>query len=108
MEQRVHDRLPFHRSRKMLEIGCGVGAQTEILLRHFPELHVTGIDAAEDNLAEARRNLGELVGVHRAFQHAPQQPRLERGAHGRRHSEVSVDESFFDALPDELLDAWES
>ena len=25
-------------------VGCGVGAQTEILLRRFPSLHVTGVD----------------------------------------------------------------
>ena len=34
---------------------CGVGAQTEILLRHFPELHVTGIEINDDQIAEARR-----------------------------------------------------
>lgn len=60
MEQRVHDRLPFHRSRKMLEIGCGVGAQSEILLRRYPELHVTGVDASDDNLSRARAHLDSL------------------------------------------------
>src|SRR6185503_6931834 len=41
-------------------IGCGVGAQTEILLRHFPELHVTGVDLAETNLKAASERLGSL------------------------------------------------
>jgi ubiquinone/menaquinone biosynthesis C-methylase UbiE len=58
-EHRVHDRLPFWRSRKLLEVGCGVGAQTEILLRHFPDLHVTGVDTSEMNLEAARKHLGE-------------------------------------------------
>ncbi|HLQ37760.1 MAG TPA: methyltransferase domain-containing protein, partial [Planctomycetota bacterium] len=31
--------------------------QTEILLRRFPELHVTGIDQSRDNLARARKHL---------------------------------------------------
>ncbi|MBL8748416.1 MAG: methyltransferase domain-containing protein [Planctomycetes bacterium] len=53
----VHDRLPFRRCRRLLEVGCGVGAQTEILLRHFPSLHVTGVDRAADNLKRARRHL---------------------------------------------------
>lgn len=53
----VHDRLPFRRRRRLLEVGCGVGAQTEILLRHFPEIHVTGIDIQDDQLAEAGRFL---------------------------------------------------
>ena len=58
IEHRVNEhRLPFQRSRRLLEIGCGVGAQTEILLRHFPELHVTGLDASKTNLDKAREYL---------------------------------------------------
>jgi ubiquinone/menaquinone biosynthesis C-methylase UbiE len=57
MEHRVHDRLPLQRSRRLLEVGAGVGAQTEILLRHFPDIHVTGIDTSEMNLDQARRYL---------------------------------------------------
>lgn len=57
MEQRVHEGLPFHRVKRLLEVGCGVGAQTEILLRRFPALHVTGIDASKTNLARAKENL---------------------------------------------------
>jgi len=60
LEHEVHDRLPFRRCRRLLEVGCGVGAQTEILLRHFPELHVTGIDASPANLAVARARLDGL------------------------------------------------
>ncbi len=60
LEYAVHDRLPFKRSRRLLEVGCGVGAQTEILLRHFPDLHVTGVDRSKENLARARRNLDNL------------------------------------------------
>ncbi len=56
----VHDRLPFRRCRQLLEVGCGVGAQTEILLRHFPLLHVTGVDRSDDNLARAAQHLGRL------------------------------------------------
>jgi ubiquinone/menaquinone biosynthesis C-methylase UbiE len=60
LSYKVHDQLPFRRSRQLLEVGCGVGAQTEILLRHFPELHVTGIDASESNLGAARDHLTRL------------------------------------------------
>lgn len=56
-EQRVHENLPFARCRQMLEVGCGVGAQTEILLRRYPDLHVTGIDASEANLLRAKQRL---------------------------------------------------
>jgi ubiquinone/menaquinone biosynthesis C-methylase UbiE len=57
LEPMVHDRLPYRRRKKLLEVGSGVGAQTEILLRHFPELHVTGVELNDDQLAEARRFL---------------------------------------------------
>lgn len=61
MEHRVHLGLPFHRAHRLLEVGCGVGAQTEILLRHFPELHVTGLDASKANLDRAREFLVQLA-----------------------------------------------
>jgi ubiquinone/menaquinone biosynthesis C-methylase UbiE len=60
LEPMVHDRLPFRRRRRLLEVGAGVGAQTEILLRHFPELHVTGIEINEAQIAEARRYLATV------------------------------------------------
>jgi ubiquinone/menaquinone biosynthesis C-methylase UbiE len=60
LEPFVHDRLPFHRRERLLEVGSGVGAQTEILLRHFPDLHVTCVERNADQLAEARRFLATI------------------------------------------------
>jgi ubiquinone/menaquinone biosynthesis C-methylase UbiE len=60
LEPAVHDRLPFRRRRRLLEVGAGVGAQTEILLRHFPELHVTGVEINDDQIAEAKRFLATV------------------------------------------------
>lgn len=57
LEHVVHDRLPYRRTRNLLEVGCGVGAQTEILLRHFPNLHVNGVDRSPENLRKAQENL---------------------------------------------------
>jgi len=57
LEPMVHDHLPFHRRRRCLEVGSGVGAQTEILLRHFPDLHVTCVERSATQIAEARRFL---------------------------------------------------
>ena len=56
----VHDRLPFRRREKLLEVGSGVGAQTEVLLRQWPELHVTGIEINDVQLTEARRFLSTV------------------------------------------------
>ncbi|MBM4015588.1 MAG: methyltransferase domain-containing protein [Planctomycetes bacterium] len=57
LEPMVHDHLPFHRRRRCVEIGSGVGAQTEILLRHFPGLQVTCVERSKVQLAEARKFL---------------------------------------------------
>jgi ubiquinone/menaquinone biosynthesis C-methylase UbiE len=60
LEPMVHDRLPYRRRKRLLEVGSGVGAQTEILLRHFPELHVTGVELNDDQIAEAQRFLATV------------------------------------------------
>ena len=52
-EDLVHEGLSFPGSVDLLEVGCGVGAQTAILLRRHPALHITGIDASRSNLAAA-------------------------------------------------------
>jgi ubiquinone/menaquinone biosynthesis C-methylase UbiE len=60
LEPRVHEGLSFRRTKHLIEIGCGVGAQTDILLRRHPELHVTGVDASAPNLGRAKKHLGGL------------------------------------------------
>jgi ubiquinone/menaquinone biosynthesis C-methylase UbiE len=60
LEPWVHDKLPFYRRHKLIEVGSGVGAQTEILLRHFPDLQVTCVERNPEQVAEARRFLARL------------------------------------------------
>ena len=48
-----HD-IDYTGVRRLLEVGSGVGAQTEILLRRFPDLHVTCVDL-NDGAARAPR-----------------------------------------------------
>jgi ubiquinone/menaquinone biosynthesis C-methylase UbiE len=43
-----------------LEVGSGVGAQTEILLRHFPDLHITGVELNDEQIAESLRFLATV------------------------------------------------
>jgi ubiquinone/menaquinone biosynthesis C-methylase UbiE len=60
LEHRVHEGLPFQRAKNLIEVGCGVGAQTDILLRRHPDLHITGIDASPPNLERARNHMATL------------------------------------------------
>jgi SAM-dependent methyltransferase len=62
----VHRRLPYAECRRLVEVGCGTGAQLELLLDAFPRLHVTGVDHAPDQLAAAERNLADAGHAARA------------------------------------------
>ena len=66
-----HAGFAFEGCRNALEIGCGVGAQMRILLRHFPKLHITGIDQAQTQIERARLLLAPEIAAGRAVvQHA--------------------------------------
>jgi ubiquinone/menaquinone biosynthesis C-methylase UbiE len=60
-ESTVFAHIDFPSATRLLEIGSGVGAQTEILLRRFPDLHATCVDFSESQLAAARTHLGALA-----------------------------------------------
>ncbi len=60
LEATLFNQIDYTGVRRLLEVGSGVGAQTEILLRRFPDLHVTGVDLSESQLASARANLERL------------------------------------------------
>ena len=59
-EYSVFQNINFSNSKKLLEVGCGVGAQTEILLRRFPKLHVTGVDLNDKQLDSAKKYIGGM------------------------------------------------
>ncbi|WP_266168356.1 class I SAM-dependent methyltransferase [Dyella subtropica] len=60
-ETSLFSHIDYSDATRLLEVGCGVGAQTEILLRRFPQLHVTGIDRSPAQLAAAEGNLGHTA-----------------------------------------------
>lgn len=53
LEPMIYEGLPYRRRKKLIEVGSGVGAQTEILLRRFPEMTVTCIEYNEAQIARA-------------------------------------------------------
>ena len=57
-ENLVFDKIDFSKCNHILEIGCGVGGQTEILLNRFPKLNITAIDYSPEQLEVARERLG--------------------------------------------------
>lgn len=53
----IYPRIDFSGCKKILEIGCGVGAQTAKLLELFPEAQITCVDNSAAQLAKAKENL---------------------------------------------------
>jgi len=58
-EQTIYRDIDFTDCKSLLEIGCGVGAQSEILLRRFPNMKLTGVDLSDNQLESARESLGK-------------------------------------------------
>jgi trans-aconitate 2-methyltransferase len=50
-------RIPLTEPRRCVDLGCGPGNSTEMLLRRFPNAEVEGLDSSPDMLASARRRL---------------------------------------------------
>jgi SAM-dependent methyltransferase len=53
----LHSDTAYPAGSRVLEAGCGVGAQTVTLGRRSPEARFTSIDVSPDSIAEARRRV---------------------------------------------------
>jgi ubiquinone/menaquinone biosynthesis C-methylase UbiE len=62
----IYQNVQFEHARNLLEVGCGVGAQTEILLERFPNLKITGVDASAAQISQAQAHLARAPYATRA------------------------------------------
>jgi ubiquinone/menaquinone biosynthesis C-methylase UbiE len=51
----LHSDTAYPSGSKVLEVGCGVGAQTVTLARRSPDAQLTSIDVSEESISEARQ-----------------------------------------------------
>jgi SAM-dependent methyltransferase len=58
----LHSDTIYPSGSKILEVGCGVGAQTVTLARYSPEALFTSVDISEESLVTARLN-AEAAGI---------------------------------------------
>lgn len=61
LEENIYSSVDFSGQSKILEVGCGVGAQTEILIKRFPHISVTGLDASVAQVAQAKKYLSAQI-----------------------------------------------
>lgn len=62
-EQEVYKGIDLSDVSDLLEVGCGVGAQTSILLRRYPKLNITAIDLSDLQLKVAVERLKKDISV---------------------------------------------
>jgi trans-aconitate 2-methyltransferase len=59
--------LPAANARSAIDIGCGPGNSTELLVARFPDAVVSGLDSSEDMIMAARKRLPmlqfEVIGI---------------------------------------------
>lgn len=67
-EYTVYQNINLSSVKDLLEVGCGVGAQSEIILRRFPDLKLTGIDRSAKQLQAAKQRLSHLPGAEKRFE----------------------------------------
>jgi trans-aconitate 2-methyltransferase len=49
--------VPLHRTRVAVDLGCGPGNSTELLVERYPDAKVIGLDSSKDMLRQARERL---------------------------------------------------
>jgi SAM-dependent methyltransferase len=62
----LHDGTAYPAGSRVLEVGCGVGAQTVHLVARSPDAHLTAVDVSEASLEQARARVGPGVEFRRA------------------------------------------
>lgn len=57
LEKLLHHDTIYPPGAKVLEAGCGIGAQTVILAKNNPEAEITSVDISSESLGKARENV---------------------------------------------------
>ncbi len=56
----IYDNCPFGEDQRILEVGCGVGAQMDYVYHNYHPIQLTGIDISAEQIRQAKVNLADL------------------------------------------------
>lgn len=59
LESLLHEGVSYSTGSHVLEVGCGVGAQTRILARRNPQARIMALEISEDSIQKARQLVQE-------------------------------------------------
>jgi trans-aconitate 2-methyltransferase len=54
-------RVPLSEPRRVIDLGCGPGNSTDLLIERYPRAEVIGLDSSPDMLRQARERLPERI-----------------------------------------------
>ena len=57
LEPNIFSNIDLSSCARVLDLGCGVGAQSAIILKRWPRVHLTAVDASADQIQAAERLL---------------------------------------------------
>ncbi len=60
LEEMIYEFLELSSCKEMLEIGCGTGAHSKILLNKYPHLHITAVDINQAQITKAKKDFESL------------------------------------------------
>ncbi len=60
-ENIIFEKIDFSNQQRILEVGSGVGAQTQILLERFPQLQIDCVDASSEQIKRASETLKDSI-----------------------------------------------
>ncbi|KIW14178.1 hypothetical protein PV08_06959 [Exophiala spinifera] len=55
--------VPLASPGRVFDLGCGPGNSTSVLLKQYPDAHITAVDSSQDMVNKARQTLPESVDV---------------------------------------------
>ena len=56
----IYKRCPFEQGKRILEVGCGVGAQMQYVLNHYNPEYLCGVDISAEQIESARQTLSQV------------------------------------------------